>query len=207
MNKLAIIGSGELGRQIKHLAAVQGKYSFAGFFDDFAEPDKTPGLLGKIDDIPALFRKGKFDFLFSGIGYKHMIKRKEIFQSLAKNHEFGTILHPSAVIDFTSKIGMGCAIYPGVVIDKDAVIGENVLLNNAAVISHTSIIGSHSFISPATAIAGFSEIGESVFLGIGTILIDNIKISSCVSTGAGTVVIKNISEPGLYAGNPARFIK
>ena len=34
-----------------------------------------------------------------------------------------------------------------------------------------------------------------------------IEICSNVIIGAGSVVTKDISEPGIYAGNPASFLK
>ncbi len=206
MKKLAIIGSGELGRQIKHIAAIQGKYAFAGYFDDFADSD-SPELLGRLEDISTNFKKGKFELLFLAIGYKHLQKRKELFEDLKGSFEFASIIHPNAYIDPTASVFPGCAVYPGTVIDKDSIIRENVLLNNAVVISHNCDIGAHSFIAPAVSLAGYCTIGESVFLGIGTTIIDNLTISAHISTGGGTVVIKDLTSPGVYVGNPARLIK
>jgi acetyltransferase-like isoleucine patch superfamily enzyme len=34
-----------------------------------------------------------------------------------------------------------------------------------------------------------------------------VKICNNVVIGAGSVVTKNISKPGIYAGNPAKFIR
>ena len=34
-----------------------------------------------------------------------------------------------------------------------------------------------------------------------------ITICNCVVIGAGSVVTKSINEPGIYAGNPARFLR
>ena len=104
--------------------------------------------------------------------------------------------------------------YPGMteksieaIIDKAVVLRENVLVNLSCIISHDSDIGAHSFLSPNVAIAGFVTTGECANLGISTTIIDHVSVGPHVRTGGATVVVENLDKPGLYVGNPARFIR
>ncbi len=210
MERLAIIGSSDLGQQIAYHAQQDGHYSVVGFFDDFEKPGTTKHevtILGGINDLMNIFNQGVFDKIMIGIGYKHFQKRKELFVEFNKKVPFASIIHSSSYIDKSCQIGKGVFIYPGCVLDMNVVIGENVLLNTGCIIAHDTLIGSHSFFSPAVKLAGFVEVGDCVNLGIGTTVIDHIQITSNVRTGAGTVVIVNLESPGLYLGVPGKFIK
>jgi sugar O-acyltransferase (sialic acid O-acetyltransferase NeuD family) len=208
--RLAIIGSGELGRQIAHLAMLTGEYVVAGYFDDFRNAGETEhGLpvLGKTCDIKEVFSNNVFDGLTVGIGYKNFIVRKRMFDVFSFDIPFFNVISKYSYIDGTAKLGNGVVVYPGVIIDKDVKIEDNVLLNLGVCVAHNCRIGHSSFISPRVAISGFSDIGERGFLGINSTVIDNIKICADSVVGAASSVIKDITEPGLYVGCPAKKIK
>ncbi|MFL5763742.1 MAG: acetyltransferase [Bacteroidia bacterium] len=209
MKKLGIIGSGDLGQLIAHHAAAAG-YQATAFFDDFKEKDsKVNGIkvAGGIDAVMTAFAAGEIEELMIGIGYKHFNSRKEIFASFAGKIPMANVIHPSVYVDPSCKIGSGVFILPGCVLDRNVVLKDNVLLNTGCVIAHDSEVGLHSFLSPGVTVAGYVKIGECCNIGINTTLIDNIMIADHVQTGGGTVVIKDLSQPGLYVGNPAKFIR
>lgn len=210
MERLAIIGAGDLGHQIAYHALTDGHYQPVGFFDDFKSTDmQLFGLpiLGPVKDVQFAFNKGMFDVLMIGIGYKHFDIRADLFNCFKDYIPFGTIVHSSAYVDKTCHLETGIFIYPGCVLDMNVKINHNVLINVGCVISHDSKVGQHSFLSPSVNIAGFVGIGQKVFLGIGTTVIDNIIIGDNVRTGGGAVVTNNIESPGLYVGVPACFKK
>lgn len=210
MKKLAIIGSGDLGKLIAHHAQATELYTIAGFFDDF----KTTGdkahshpILGGKDNIQPLFEQGEFDELMVGIGYKYFDFRKAIFEQFKGTIPFARVIHPSAYIDPSATIGEGVLIHPNCTLDMNVIVGDNVLLNTAVSIAHDSDVGNHSFLSPNVSVAGFVKIGKCCNIGINTTIIDNITIVDQTQTGGGTVVVKDIEKSGLYVGNPARFIR
>ena len=210
MHNIGIIGCGELGLQAVHIARQQNKYRIAGFFDDFtpAGTDREGvKVLGALDDIARLIETGRVDSLFVAVGYKSMAARKSIYERFAPLGRFATLIHPRSHVDETARIAPGCMLYPGAIIDKAVVLRENVLVNLGGIISHDSDIGAHSFLSPNVAIAGYVSTGECVNLGISTTIIDHVSVGPHVRTGGATVVVENLEKPGLYVGNPARFIR
>lgn len=210
MRKLAIIGSGDLGKQIAHLARESAHYQIAGFFDDFETPGNQVNgypILGQIESVNQHFDEGTFDELLIGIGYKHMDLRQRIFDRFKNSIPFGKIIHASCIIDHSVSIGAGSILYSGTLVDMRATIGENCLIYNGCIIAHDTQIASNSIISPGVHIAGFCKIGDKVNLGIGTIVSDDVSIAMGTKTGAGAVVVKDINEAGLYVGIPAKKIK
>lgn len=210
MKRLAIIASGELGMQVAHWASAERAYEVVGFFDD-VEPLGTPKngykILGTSDDIDHLFRQGAFDCLMIGIGYKHLARRKELFEKYKGRIPFANIIHSTCYVDPTAQLGEGILMYPGCIIDKKVFISDNVLLNIGVTVCHDSHIGAHSFLSPDVSIAGFVHIGECANLGIRTTVIDNLNICDNVQTGGGALVVAHIEQPGLYIGSPVKLYK
>jgi sugar O-acyltransferase (sialic acid O-acetyltransferase NeuD family) len=209
MKTLAIIGSGDLGKQLAHFALSDLHYSNVVFFDDFSK-EKTVNdisVIGKTTDIEKAFELKQFDELLIGIGYKHLPEKKIIFEKFQEKIPFGKIIHSTALVDSTAIIEKGAVIYPGCIIDAHVVIKENAVLNIGCTIAHDTNIGSHSFLSPRVAVAGFTTIEEQCFLGINSTIIDNISITAKTQIGAGSLVLKSIEKKGLYVGNPIRFIR
>ena len=210
MKRLAIIGSGDLGEQIAWHAANDNQYHVVGFFDDFAERGIARHgfpVLGAVADVRSSYANGVFDELLLAIGYKHFEQRMHIFDSLKNEIPFGRLIHSSAYVDESVKLGSGVVVYPGCVVDMKAHLNDNVLLNAGVVVAHDTTIGSHSFLSPGVKVAGFVSVGNCVSLGIGTCVVDNLQLVDFVRTGAGAVVTENLTEPGLYLGVPARYKK
>jgi maltose O-acetyltransferase len=50
-------------------------------------------------------------------------------------------------------------------------------------------------------------IGNNVWLGASVIILPGVQICDNVVVGAGAIVTKSIFNAGVYAGNPAKFIK
>ncbi len=208
--RIAIIGSGDLGRQIAHLIHQDTDDQVIGFFDDF----ETKGtiihgipILGNRTDVCVAFDNAVFDATVIAIGYKHLHIRKEIFDDLEGKVQFYTFIHSSCIIDPTARIEKGTILFPGCLIDQNVYIHANSILNIGCTVAHDTIIASHCFLAPRVAIAGVVKVGLCCIIGINATIIDNLEIVSYVQIGAGSVVIKPIVKFGLYVGVPARFVK
>ncbi|MFW2134877.1 acetyltransferase [Chryseobacterium sp. TY4] len=210
MTRIAIVGSGHLGQQIAYHIQQDTQDVIVGFFDDYQKVgtriNNIP-ILGGHQDIELQFHNKAYDALIIAIGYRHMAFRSDLYKRFKESIPFYTFIHSSTILDKSATIGTGSIIYPGCLIDQNVEIGHNVLMNISCSIAHDSKIGHHCFLSPRVAIAGFVDVKEECILGINSTIIDNIRITTKVQIGGATVVIKNLEKPGLYVGNPARFIK
>lgn len=210
MKRIAIIGSGHLGQQIAYHIHHDSNDKVIAFFDEFQPVntiiDDIP-VIGGNNDVITKYQQNEFDAILIAIGYKHMNAKKELFQKLDRKVPFHTFIHSSCYKDPSATIGPGSVIYPGCVIDQNVSIEENVLMNISCTVAHDSVIGKHSFLSPSVAIAGFVKIREQCIIGINSTIIDHMTIAAQTQIGGGGVVIKNIDIPGLYVGNPVRYIR
>lgn len=207
INKVAIIGAGEMGLQAMHYASLcSGRFDIAGFIDDTRTAGQLIGgkpVLGRIDEVEKLYASGVFDSVFIAIGYNHLAFKQKLIDRLLPAVPMVNIVSPDAYVDSTATLGCNVMIYPGCIIDKNVRLGNGVTLNLGCIVSHDTAVGSCCFFAPGVIIAGFSSVGDRCFMGVGTKVIDNLEICDDVYTGAGAVVVKDISTCGQYIGLPA----
>jgi len=121
------------------------------------------------------------------------------------------------------RIGDDCFIGPYTEIQKGVVIGEKTKIQSHSFICELVEIGHHCFVghgvmfindifqdgTPAGGDKGkwrSTRIGNHVSIGSNTSILP-VNICDNVVIGAGSVVTKDITEPGVYAGNPAKFMR
>lgn len=120
-------------------------------------------------------------------------------------------------------IGNNCFIGPFTEIQKGVVVGDFSKIQSHSFICELVTIGNHCFIGhgvmfindlfQAGAPAGGDQskwlstlIGNHVSIGSNATILP-VKICDNVVIGAGAVVTKDITRSGVYAGNPARFLR
>lgn len=207
---LGIIGAGDLGQHIAHYAKVINQFDEIVFFDDSQKTgSSTPlGIIaGKTSQIESFIKANKIQFLFIGIGYKHMNIRASFYEQFYSLVAFPNIIHPTVYMDTTTQIGSGNIFLPGCIIDKGCIIGNNNVFNIGCTLAHDNIIKSHSIFGAAVITSGYTTIGSQCFIGTGTTTVDNISVCDNIYTGASTLITKNIEIAGTYIGIPARIKK
>lgn len=132
-----------------------------------------------------------------------------------------TIIEPVNL--YGCKIGSCSFVGPFTEIQKEVVIGERCKVQSHSFICEFVTIGNNCFIGHGVMFVndlfasggpamGNRDLLKSTFIGnncsIGTnATILPVKICDNVVIGAGAVVTKDILKPGIYAGNPAKFIR
>ena len=208
MKQIYIVGAGGFGREVYNWMSdvldLGSNYSFKGFLDDNIEA--LDGFL--IDaEVKAIadYSYSSEDLLICGIG-NPFLKKKLCLPLMKMGCDFLTLIHPSAIIGPSTKIGKGSVICPKVVITCDIIIGEMVTINLMTTVGHDAKIGSWSTVSAQCDITGYVEIEESVFMGSGARVIPKKKVGTSATIGAGSVVIREVSPYSTVFGNPAREI-
>ena len=207
MKKIAIVGSTKMSDRLIHYFESTGFGKTIGMFDDFESKGVIKydrPILGKIKDIPLLFKKEVFDSVAIAIGYNYRRFRKEVYEYLKMNQiPIATFVHPSSHVEKSAIIQEGSIVLVNCTIDIHAQLYENVLLSSRCFVSHDVKIHAHTYCGPAINLARNTEVGECFFLGINTTSIDAVKIGMNVQTAAGAVLTKNVPSHVLVAGVPA----
>lgn len=144
--------------------------------------------------------------LVNGIGSVSSTNLREKLYNEFKSqgYFFSSVIHPSAIIASTVKMGEGVQILAGTVIQPFAKIVDNTIVNTSASIDHDSIIGKHCHIAPGCVLSGSVHVGNGTHIGTGTTIIQNIKVGKNVLIGAGSLVIRDVEDNKVVYGCPAK---
>ena len=120
------------------------------------------------------------------------------------------------------KFGNDCFVGPFTEIQKNVKIGNHTKIQSHSFICELVEIGNNCFIGHgvmftndkfSNGIINFNEkdwlktkIGNNVLIGSNATIMP-VKIVDNVVIGAGSVVTKDIKKTGIYAGNPAKYLK
>lgn len=133
-----------------------------------------------------------YDGFLLGIG-DNLFRKKCFLKGINKKMESVSLIHESAVISNTAKIGKGVFIGPGAIVGSNVNIGNGVIINSGAVVEHDSCIGSFVHIAPGVKIAGRVNIDEMAFIGIGSCIVPDITIGENAIVGAGSTVVNDVN--------------
>lgn len=210
MKKIAIIGAGGFGREVKMLIdqinQQKKKYDIIGFFDDKEYTENINGLpyLGKLSEIDNV------DFPLSlVISIADPKTKKKIYNTLKNgNIDFPNLIHPSVLIgEDDVELGIGNIICAGTIITVNIKIEDFVILNLSCTVGHDTTIKSYSSFMPSVNISGEVVIHEGVYVGTGAKIINLLEIGEYTIVGAGAVVSKTLPAKCTAVGIPAKPIK
>lgn len=211
MEKIAIIGAGGFGREVKclidDLNKADNTYEIIGFFDDNIEKGKLINdykVVGNIEELNKIDYKLNVVF---GLGEPNL--KKKIYNKLDNNNlKFPSLIHPSVIkSDDSVEIGNGCVICANVIITCNIKIKDFVTLNLCCTVGHDTTVESYSSFMPSVNISGEVIIEENVYVGTGAKIINQLTIGNNTIVGAGAVVSKSLPEKCTAVGIPAKPIK
>jgi acetyltransferase-like isoleucine patch superfamily enzyme len=152
------------------------------------------------------------------------VRDPERHQAAVRNVDFGArvkVVEPCNL--YECRIGDDCFIGPFTEIQKGAVIGARTRVQSHSFVCELVTIGEDCFVGHGVMFindvfasggpsGGRKElwcetvIGNRVSIGSNATILP-VRIVDDVIVGAGAVVTKDITEPGVYAGNPARRLR
>ncbi len=203
--RIVVIGAGGHSKVVIDAIQAAKTYDIAGVLSKGGETSilGVP-VIGNDDLLNSLVNQG-IQGAFVAIG-DNKIRRKLFADVLASGLTPVNVIHPSAVIAPSVKLGRGVAVFANAVINVDSLIGYNVILNTGATIDHDALIGANVHIAPGCHLAGNVTIGDGTFLGIGTCVIPNIIIGENVITGAGTTIYRNVTDGSKIVSAGMRYL-
>lgn len=159
----------------------------------------------------------------SGSGRQSVFMNPTVWQSQIRDVQFGTNVTCVAPCNlYGCSIGDHSFVGPFVEIQQGVIIGSRCRVQSHSFICEKVTIGDDCFIGHGVMFvndlfqqggpSGNPEswkptfVGNKVSIGSNATILP-VTITDYVVIGAGAVVTRDISEPGIYAGNPAKKIR
>ena len=179
MKGLLIIGAGGHGKVVAEVAKDIG-YQNIAFLDD-----NTPEAIGKVSELEKF--KEQYSDAFVGIGNNRL--RRELNQKLqACGYTVPVLIHPSAYVSRTSKIGIGTVVEPKAIVNANTVIGIGCIISVGAIVDHDV------------------EIGDCCHINVGAIVKAGGKVERFRKLEAGEVVL-GYGSAIVKADSNSEFVK
>ncbi len=147
-----------------------------------------------------------------------------IYKSSIRDVSFGENVKVVEPVNmYECSIGNNCFVGPFTEIQRGVIVGDYTKIESHSFLCELVTIGRNCFIGHGVMFIndtfqsggpaggdknkwGSTRLGNNVSIGSNATILP-VEICDNVVIGAGAVVTKNIAKPGIYAGNPARFLR
>lgn len=204
--KVVIIGGGGFGKEALDILSYSHN-EVIGFIDPELKGKEIQGVkvLGGDEVLVELIKKEK---VAAFVAVAKPTARKKIFERVKKlGYKMINVIHPTASISKSAKIGEGNIVYGGVTINTLVSIGDGCLINSNVSIGHETKLGNFVNLNPGVNIGGKILIKDGAYIGIGADAIEEVTIGENTIVGGGAVVIKDLPDNVTAVGVPAKVIK
>ena len=212
MKKLVIVGAGDFGREVSWVAerinAQTPVWELLGFVDDGAAVqgrtvDGYP-VLGPVSWLEAVTDEL---YVVCSIGTGRV--RKQVMERVLANPHLrpAVLIDPAAIVGRNAQVGPGGVVCAGTVLAISSRLEAHTIVNLNCTVGHDTVLEPYCTVHPGSNLSGRVHVGACTDIGTGTKIIQGLAVCPGCTLGAGTVVVRDITEPGTYAGVPARRIK
>ena len=206
-----IAGAGGFGREVAAYAAeclAAGRWSgrLGGFLDDTdADPAAFGCALPVVSTIDG-WCPGPDDRVVVAVG--DPAGRRQVALRLAGlGARFVSLIHPTAWVAASARLGEGCIVAPLAVVAPHTEIGAHVVINVQAGVGHDVRLGAYSVLAPHAVLNGFVTADQGVLIGSAAVVTARRSLGTGARVAAGSVVYTDVPAHSTAHGNPARVAK
>ena len=194
-----VYGAGGHGKMCIDIVKQSNNFNIVGIIDDdLSKINKNifgiPILGNK--KLLKIFLKNNLRQIIIGIGsIKNNAMRYDIYEEIkSSGFNVPNIIHPSAIIEPSVKLGEGIQIMAGAILGSDVKIGDNCIINSGSIVSHDSHIGNNVHITPGAVVGGHCIIGNNTMIGMSATIYLGLSIGKNVIIKNGMNIFSNIKD-------------
>jgi acetyltransferase EpsM len=195
---IIVYGGGGHGKSVIDLIHSLGIYHINGIVDDGIKPGTSLmgiPILGDSRVLPDLHAQGIRQAVNAVGGIGDISSRIKVFEKLAENgFVCPAVIHPSAVIEISSKISPGVQVFPQAYVGSETHIGFGVIVNTGAIVSHDCRLDDYANISPGAILAGDVKIGKFSLIGMGVTINLGVTIGDHSRIGNSATIKSDVPK-------------
>lgn len=207
MLDVIIVGAGGFGREVYRWAndsLPAAQYQTKGFLSHRPEEldgfDLDARILGD-DTSYAIQENDRFLLAIGDIESKKRI----VERMKARDCRFISLIHPSAIVTSSAKIGEGVIICPFALVSDHVVLGDFVMMNFYSSCGHDAKVGKYGILSPYASVNGFATIEDQVFLGTHATITGYRKVGQGAKISANSVAMEDVPARAFVFGVPGKI--
>ncbi len=204
---LVIIGSGGHACVVAEAAHLSGWQIAGHIAPTKGAPDDLLGnWLGTDDALDGLLAQGLTCILGLGFVDAASAKRRAAMLDALEPESLATVVHTTASIAPSAKLGAGSFVAAQSVVGTRAVLGIGALVNTGAIIEHHNGLGRNCHIATGARLTGNVTVGDNVLIGAASVIRQGLNIEDNAIVGAGCVVLSDVPAQAIWGGNPGRAL-
>ena len=196
MIDLVIVGAGGFAREVYNwtldaIKAQDGEYRIKGFLS------VEPNLLDSFSlDVGILGDEFNYEIQPNDqfvIGIGTVATKARVVNTLReKKATFYSLVHPTAIVCPSARLGVGAVLCPFTVVSADVQIGDFTMMNLYSSAGHDAKIGDFCVLSPYATLNGGVVLEDRVFLGTHATVLAQKTIGVDAQVSAGGLVVRDI---------------
>lgn len=213
IRKVIIFGCGGFGREVLDTVRALQRHPGDGSWEALGFVDSRAEMAGRIiNGLPvlggetSLLQASEDPAVHAVLAFADASARKDLVTRLGERVRWATLIHPTAIISDSARVGLGSIVQAFSLVAANAHLGDHCILNAHSGLGHDVKVGDFSSIMSQCDVAGAAQLGEGVYMGTGARVIPSVRLGAHAHIGAGTVVFKDAGEGAKLLGNPARQI-
>jgi sugar O-acyltransferase (sialic acid O-acetyltransferase NeuD family) len=207
---LLLIGAGGFAREtaeaVRAVNAAQPTWELLGFLDD--DPlrrgtlvDGLPVLAG----IDAVHDHPEAQVVICTGRPTNYVSRPLIAERLGLDDaRYATVIHPTATMGTTCRVGAGSVLLAHVDLTADASIGRHVAVMPQVVLTHDARVEDYATLGSGVRVGGGCRIAQGAYIGAGVCIREGLTIGERAMIGMSAVVTSDVPAERLWYGAPAR---
>jgi acetyltransferase EpsM len=203
---LVVLGATEFSVEVADVIDDTGEFAVAAFVENDVRERAGRTLEGR----PVLWIDDAVDLAATHLAVCALgttTRRRFTDQAESLGFGFATVVHPSAHVSTTSRLGPGTIVGVRAVVGAHSTLGRHVLVNRGCLIGHHTSVGDHVSLQSGANVAGLCAIGEATYVGMGAIVLNGRSVGSRAVVGAGAVVTRDVPDQVQVVGVPARIVR
>lgn len=210
MKNLIILGAGNIGRivyeYVRLMKEYQTEWNISGYLE-FADKKVVadpnyPAIIGTIEDYQP---QSDDVFVCSYAAVSDREKSVRIIES--KGGAFVNVIHPTANILSTNKMGVGNVIGAFTTLSVNTEVGNHCIVQDHCNVGHDCVLGDFTHLYVGNIVCGINTLGSKVTLYTGSVIYPKFKIGDNAVVGAGSIVMKAVKPDTTVMGNPAKNLE
>ena len=205
--RILIVGAGGFGREVLQWAR-DAWPDHAGRIAGFLSSDEhvLDGFEGcpEIIGHPDAYRRVEGDYLLLAIGVPYV--RRQVAESLlAVGAAFLTLVHPTAIVAASARIGTGAILCPYSIASDACRVGRFVIMNYHTSLGHDASAGDFAVLSPYATLGGNAHVADDVFLGLHAAVAPSRSLGQRTKVAANSAAFVDVPADAIVFGVPGRI--
>jgi sugar O-acyltransferase (sialic acid O-acetyltransferase NeuD family) len=146
-----------------------------------------------------------YEYIYSITSQKIRLKIQKMMEELFILPT--NIIHPSAIISNSSRIGLGNYIAANCILSVHSSIGNHNLINFNSVIGHDSQLRDHVILNPGARVSGNVKIGSRVLIGSNSFIFQGKNIGNDTIIDALTYIDRDIESNHICTSKNTKILK